>query len=88
MAPDLPQVMDDVFRSLRSKSASGFAPRCRSTRTWSAWMNFDDVQVRSDVTLEVVLRYLRDSTSCRRRRTSCSSSTATSSCSAYCRSTG
>ncbi|HKP67279.1 MAG TPA: CBS domain-containing protein, partial [Casimicrobiaceae bacterium] len=61
LAPDLPQeVMDDVFRSLpvaereQLRAAMSF-----DEDMVGAWMDFDDVQVRSDVTLEVVLRYLR-----------------------------
>jgi magnesium transporter len=61
LAPDLPQeVMDDVFRRLpleereQLRAAMSFAEDMVG-----AWMDFDDVQVRSDVTLEVVLRYLR-----------------------------
>ncbi len=61
LAPDLPQeVMDDVFRGL----SVGDREELRAAMSFDedmvgALMDFDDVQVRSDVTLEVVLRYLR-----------------------------
>src|SRR4029078_5379596 len=61
IADDLPQeVMDDVLQSLRVEERE----QLRATMSFEedmvgAWMDFDDVQVRSDVTLEVVLRYLR-----------------------------
>jgi magnesium transporter len=61
LAPDLPQeVMDDVFQSLPIEERE----QLRAAMSFDgdmvgAWMDFDDVQVRSDVTLEVVLRYLR-----------------------------
>ena len=61
LAPDLPQeVMDDVFQSLPVEERE----QLRTAMSFDedmvgAWMDFDDVQVRSDVTLEVVLRYLR-----------------------------
>ncbi len=61
LAPDLPQeVMDDVFQSLpldereQLRAAMSF-----DEDMVGALMDFDDVQVRADVTLEVVLRYLR-----------------------------
>jgi magnesium transporter len=61
LAPDLPQeVLDDVFRSLpvdereQLRAAMSF-----EEDMVGALMDFDDVQVRPDVTLEVVLRYLR-----------------------------
>jgi magnesium transporter len=61
LAPDLPQrVIDDVFQRL----PIGEREQLRAAMSFDkdmvgAWMDFDDVQVRSDVTLEVVLRYLR-----------------------------
>ena len=61
LAPDLPQeVMDDVFQSLPLEERE----RLRAAMSFDedmvgALMDFDDVQVRPDVTLEVVLRYLR-----------------------------
>jgi len=61
LAPDLPQeVMDDVFSSLpldereQLRAAMSF-----EDDMVGALMDFEDVQVRPDVTLEVVLRYLR-----------------------------
>ncbi|HSV17848.1 MAG TPA: magnesium transporter [Casimicrobiaceae bacterium] len=61
IAEDLPQeVMDDVFQSLpvdereQLRAAMSF-----EDDMVGALMDFDDVQVRPDVTLEVVLRYLR-----------------------------
>ncbi len=61
LAPDLPQeVLDDVFRSLpvdereQLRAAMSF-----DEDMVGALMDFEDVQVRPDVTLEVVLRYLR-----------------------------
>jgi magnesium transporter len=61
LAPDLPQeVMDDVFRSLPVEEREQLrAAMSFDEDMVGAWMDFDDVQVRSDVTLEVVLRYLR-----------------------------
>ena len=61
IAEDLPQeVMDDVFRSLpvdereQLRAAMSF-----EEDMVGALMDFEDIQVRPDVTLEVVLRYLR-----------------------------
>ncbi len=61
LAPDLPQeVMDDVFQSLpiaereQLRAAMSF-----DDDMVGALMDFEDVTVRPDVTLEVVLRYLR-----------------------------
>ena len=61
LAPALPQeVMDDVFSSLalvereQLRAAMSF-----ENDMVGALMDFEDVQVRPDVTLEVVLRYLR-----------------------------
>jgi magnesium transporter len=61
LAPDLPQeVMDDVFQSLPVEEREQLrAAMSFEDDMVGAWMDFDDVQVRSDVTLEVVLRYLR-----------------------------
>ena len=61
LAPDLPQeVMDDVFQSL----PVGEREQLRAAMSFDddmvgALMDFEDVSVRPDVTLEVVLRYLR-----------------------------
>ena len=61
LAPDLPQeVMDDVLDSL----PVGEREQLRAAMSFDddmvgALMDFDDVHVRPDVTLEVVLRYLR-----------------------------
>src|SRR5947199_1754960 len=61
LAPDLPQeVMDDVFRSLPIEERE----RLRAAMSFEddmvgALMDFEMVTVRADVTLEVVLRYLR-----------------------------
>src|SRR5437868_2353889 len=61
LAPDLPQeVMDDLFQSLpldereQLRAAMSF-----DDDMVGALMDFEDVHVRPDVTLEVVLRYLR-----------------------------
>ena len=61
LAPDLPrEVIQDVFRSLspaeqeRLRAAMSYAEG-----TVGALMDFDMISVREDVTLEVVLRYLR-----------------------------
>ena len=61
IAEDLPQeVMDDVFRSLpvdereQLRAAMSF-----EEDMVGALMDFEDIQVRPDVSLEVVLRYLR-----------------------------
>jgi magnesium transporter len=61
LAPDLPQeVMDDVFQSLPIEEREQLrAAMSFDEDMVGAWMDFDDVQVRSDITLEVVLRYLR-----------------------------
>jgi len=61
LAPDLPQeVMDDVFRGLSVEDREELrAAMSFDEDMVGALMDFDDVQVRSDVTLEVVLRYLR-----------------------------
>ena len=61
LAPDLPQeVMDDVFQHLPVEEREQLrAAMSFDEDMVGAWMDFDDVQVRPDVTLEVVLRYLR-----------------------------
>jgi len=61
IADDLPQeVMDDVLESLPVEEREQLrAAMSFDEDMVGAWMDFDDVQVRSDVTLEVVLRYLR-----------------------------
>ncbi len=61
IADDLPQeVIDDVFESLPVEEREQLrAAMSFDEDMVGAWMDFDDVQVRSDVTLEVVLRYLR-----------------------------
>ncbi|MGE5105322.1 MAG: magnesium transporter [Betaproteobacteria bacterium] len=61
LAPDLPQeVMDDVFQGLTVEEREQLrAAMSFDEDMVGAWMDFDDVQIRSDVTLEVVLRYLR-----------------------------
>jgi magnesium transporter len=61
IADDLPQeVMDDVLQSLPIEEREQLrAAMSFDEDMVGAWMDFDDVQVRSDVTLEVVLRYLR-----------------------------
>jgi magnesium transporter len=61
LAPDLPQeVMDDVFQHLAVEEREQLrAAMSFDEDMVGAWMDFDDVQVRPDVTLEVVLRYLR-----------------------------
>jgi len=61
LAPDLPQeVMDDVFQSLPVEEREQLrAAMSFEDDMVGALMDFEDVQVRSDITLEVVLRYLR-----------------------------
>ncbi|MFO1413479.1 MAG: magnesium transporter [Burkholderiales bacterium] len=61
LAPDLPQeVMDDVFSSLPVEEREQLrAAMSFEDDMVGALMDFEDVQVRPDVTLEVVLRYLR-----------------------------
>ncbi len=61
LAPDLPQeVMDDVFSSLPVEEREQLrAAMSFDDDMVGALMDFEDVQVRPDVTLEVVLRYLR-----------------------------
>ena len=61
LAPDLPQeVMDDVFSSLPVEEREQLrAAMSFEDDMVGALMDFEDVSVRPDVTLEVVLRYLR-----------------------------
>ncbi|BAL26114.1 magnesium transporter [Azoarcus sp. KH32C] len=61
LAPDLPpEVMQDVFQSLDSEEREQLrAAMSYPEDSVGALMDFDMVTVREDVTLEVVLRYLR-----------------------------
>ncbi|HJV25299.1 MAG TPA: magnesium transporter, partial [Aromatoleum sp.] len=61
LAPDLPpDVMQDVFQSLDSEEREQLrAAMSYPEDSVGALMDFDMVTVREDVTLEVVLRYLR-----------------------------
>jgi magnesium transporter len=61
LAPDLPQgVIDDVFRSLPAEEREHLrAAMSYPEESVGSIMDFDMVTVREDVTLEVVLRYLR-----------------------------
>jgi magnesium transporter len=61
LAPDLPsEVIDDVFRSLGSEEREQLrAAMSYPEGSVGALMDFDLVSVREDVSLEVVLRYLR-----------------------------
>ena len=61
LAPDLPQeVMDDVFSGLPLEEREQLrAAMSFEDDMVGALMDFEDLQVRPDVTLEVVLRYLR-----------------------------
>ncbi len=61
LAPDLPQeVIADVFRSLSVEERDQLrAALSYPEETVGAIMDFDMVEVREDVSLEVVLRYLR-----------------------------
>src|SRR3989442_12262870 len=61
LAPDLPQeVMDDVFESLPAEEREQLrAAMSFDDDMVGALMDFEDISVRPDVTLEVVLRYLR-----------------------------
>ena len=61
LAPDLPtEVMQDVFKSLSAEEREQLrAALSYPEDTVGALMDFDMVEVRDDVTLEVVLRYLR-----------------------------
>jgi magnesium transporter len=61
LAPDLPrEVMEDVFRSLSAEERD----QLRSAMSYpegtvGALMDFDMISIRDDITIEVVLRYLR-----------------------------
>jgi magnesium transporter len=61
LAPDLPrEVMEDVFRSLSVEERE----QLRSAMSYpegtvGALMDFDMISIRDDITIEVVLRYLR-----------------------------
>ncbi len=61
LAPDLPpEVIQDVFQSLDSESREQLSTAMSYAEdSVGALMDFDMVTVREDVTLEVVLRYLR-----------------------------
>ncbi len=61
LAPDLPQgVIDDVFLNLPAEEREQLrAAMSYPEESVGAIMDFDMVKVREDVTLEVVLRYLR-----------------------------
>jgi len=61
LAPDLPQeVIDDLFQSLPVEEREQLrAAMSYEDDMVGALMDFEDVSVRPDVTLEVVLRYLR-----------------------------
>ncbi|WP_306606406.1 magnesium transporter [Azonexus sp.] len=61
LAPDLPQgVIDDVFRGLSVEEREHLrAAMSYSEDSVGSIMDFDMVTVREDITLEVVLRYLR-----------------------------
>jgi magnesium transporter len=61
LAPDLPEdVMDDVFKALPVAEREQLrAAMSYSDDAVGALMDFDLVTVRDDITLEVVLRYLR-----------------------------
>ena len=61
LAPDLPrEVIQDVFRSLSPEEREQLrAAMSYPEGTVGALMDFDMISVRDDVTVEVVLRYLR-----------------------------
>ena len=61
LAPDLPrEVIIDVFKSLSTEERKQLrAAMSYPEDTVGALMDFDMIEVREDVTLEVVLRYLR-----------------------------
>ena len=61
LAPDLPsEVIEDVFKLLPPEEREQLREAMSySEGTVGALMDFDMVQIREDVTLEVVLRYLR-----------------------------
>jgi len=61
LAPDLPQdVIQDVLRSLDEQNRARLQSALSyDEETVGALMDFDMVMIRADITLEVVLRYLR-----------------------------
>jgi len=61
LAPDLPrEVMQDVFRSLSAQEREQLrSAMSYPENTVGALMDFDMISVRDDITVEVVLRYLR-----------------------------
>ncbi len=61
LAPDLPQdVIQDVLRSLDEQNRARLQSALSyEEETVGALMDFDMVMIRADITLEVVLRYLR-----------------------------
>ncbi|MBI3938426.1 MAG: magnesium transporter [Betaproteobacteria bacterium] len=61
LAPDLPrEVMQDVFKSLSAEEREELrAALSFPEGTVGALMDFDMIRIRDDVTVEVVLRYLR-----------------------------
>ena len=61
LAPDLPrEVMEDVFRSLSVEEREQLrAAMSYPEGTVGALMDFDMISIRDDITIEVVLRYLR-----------------------------
>jgi magnesium transporter len=61
LAPDLPpEVIDDVFQSLSAEEREQLrAAMSYPEDSVGALMDFDMIEIREDVTLEVVLRYLR-----------------------------
>jgi magnesium transporter len=61
LAPDLPrEVMQDVFKSLSVEEREQLrAAMSYAEDSVGALMDFDMIEIREDVTLEVVLRYLR-----------------------------
>lgn len=61
LAPDLPQdVVQDVLRSLDEQNRARLQSALSyEEETVGALMDFDMVMIRADITLEVVLRYLR-----------------------------
>ncbi len=61
LAPDLPQdVVQDVLRSLDEQNRARLQSALSyDEETVGALMDFDMVMIRADITLEVVLRYLR-----------------------------
>jgi magnesium transporter len=89
LAPDLPiEVMQDVFSALDVEEREQLrAAMSYPEDSVGALMDFDMVTVREDVTLEVVLRYLRRSTNCPTTPTRLFVSTAKRRCAVRCRST-